>query len=74
MPNLFLFVQGAVFLRYHRFKAKERCLNRRTVSAKTKARLLHEVDARNGWELQQKTVEVQRVKKQTKTKVKQMVG
>jgi hypothetical protein len=32
------------------------------------------VDARNGCELQQKTVEVQRVKRQTKAKVKQMMG
>jgi hypothetical protein len=32
------------------------------------------VDARNGWELQQKTEEVQRVKRQTKDKVRQMVG
>ncbi len=36
--------------------------------------MLHEVDARNGWELQQKAVEVQRVKRQTKDKVKHMVG
>jgi hypothetical protein len=36
--------------------------------------LLHEVDARNGWELQQKTVEVQRVRRQTKDKLKHMVG
>jgi hypothetical protein len=32
------------------------------------------VDARNGWELQQKTVEVQRVRRQTKDKLKHMVG
>ena len=32
------------------------------------------MDARNGWELQQKTEEVQRVKRQTKDKVKHMVG
>ncbi len=36
--------------------------------------MLHDVDARNGWELQQKTVEAQRVKRQTKAKVKKMVG
>ena len=39
----------------------ERRLNLRTVSAKTKARLIQEVDARNGWELQQKKDEVKRV-------------
>ena len=48
----------------------ERRLNLRTVSAKTKARLIQEVDARNGWELQGKKDEVKRVRKQTKVKMR----
>jgi hypothetical protein len=34
--------------------------------------LIHEVDARNGWQLQDKTEEVQRVKRQTKARVRQL--
>ncbi len=52
----------------------ERRLDLRTISAKTKARLIHEVDARNGWVLEEKTEEVQRVKRQTKAKVRQLTG
>jgi hypothetical protein len=40
------------------------------VSAKTKARLIQEVDARNGWELQEKKDKVKRVRKQTKVKMR----
>ena len=40
------------------------------MSAKTKARLIQEVDARNGWELQGKKDEVKRVRKQTKVKMR----
>jgi hypothetical protein len=48
----------------------ERRHNLCTVSAKTKARLIQEVDARNGWELQGKKDEVKRVRKHTKVKMR----